>query len=44
MSTSDHHDEYGEAFVAGLEWMWGEGFLSPGGELRPGHLRAHKPV
>ena len=27
----DHHEEYGDAFVAGLEWMWGEGFLSPGG-------------
>lgn len=28
---SDHHDEYNETFVAGLEWMWGAGFLSPGG-------------
>ncbi|MDH3453161.1 MAG: methyltransferase domain-containing protein [Gammaproteobacteria bacterium] len=26
-----HHDEYDDVFVAGLEWMWGEGFLSPGG-------------
>lgn len=26
-----HHNEYDELFVAGLEWMWGEGFLSPGG-------------
>jgi SAM-dependent methyltransferase len=25
----DH--EYAEDFVAGLEWIWGEGFLSPGG-------------
>ncbi len=25
----DH--EYTEEFVAGLEWIWGEGFLSPGG-------------
>lgn len=25
----DH--EYTEDFVAGLEWIWGEGFLSPGG-------------
>ena len=24
MSAHDHHDEYGETFVAGLEWMWGE--------------------
>ena len=23
--------EYTEEFVAGLEWIWGEGFLSPGG-------------
>ena len=30
MSVHDHHDEYGETFVAGLEWIWGEGFLSPG--------------
>ena len=22
---------YDKLFVAGLEWMWGEGFLSPGG-------------
>ena len=28
----DGHDhEYTEEFVAGLEWIWGEGFLSPGG-------------
>ena len=24
MSAHDHHDEYGETFVAGLEWMWSE--------------------
>ena len=24
-------DEYNETFVAGLEWMWGDGFMSPGG-------------
>ena len=24
MSAHDHHDEYAETFVAGLEWMWGE--------------------
>ena len=29
--TQEHHDEYNETFVAGLEWMWGEGFMSPGG-------------
>jgi len=27
-----NHSEYNEAFVAGLEHMWGEGFLSPGGK------------
>ncbi len=26
------HNEYTDDFVAGLQWMWGEGFLSPGGE------------
>jgi phosphoethanolamine N-methyltransferase len=31
MTDSQHHDEYDATFVAGLEWMWGEGFLSPGG-------------
>lgn len=25
------HNEYDDTFVAGLEWMWGAGFLSPGG-------------
>lgn len=29
MSTDDRH--YDDLFVAALEWMWGEGFLSPGG-------------
>ena len=29
--------QYPEDFVAGLEWMWGEGFLSPGG---PEEVRA----
>ena len=32
--TSDnagHRDEYDDAFVARLELLWGEGFLSPGG-------------
>lgn len=30
MANNDH-DEYNETFVAALEWMWGEGFMSPGG-------------
>ena len=25
------HSEYDDALAAGLEWVWGEGFLSPGG-------------
>jgi len=29
--TDGRGHEYMEHFVAGLEWMWGEGFLSPGG-------------
>lgn len=29
--------QYPEDFVAGIEWMWGEGFLSPGG---PEEVRA----
>jgi phosphoethanolamine N-methyltransferase len=29
--TDGRGHEYTEHFVAGLEWIWGEGFLSPGG-------------
>ncbi len=29
--TAQHHDEYDDAFVARLELLWGDGFLSPGG-------------
>ena len=29
--------QYPDDFVAGIEWMWGEGFLSPGG---PDEVRA----
>ena len=28
---SNHHEEYPEEFVKGLEWIWGAGFMSPGG-------------
>ena len=44
MSAQDHRDEYGEAFVAGLEWMWGEGFLSPGGEAEVARIIAAAPI
>ena len=44
MSAQDHRDEYGEAFVAGLEWMWGEGFLSPGGEAEVARIVAAAPI
>ena len=44
MSANDHHDEYGETFVAGLEWMWGEGFLSPGGEEEVARIVAGTPI
>ena len=44
MSAHDHHDEYGETFVAGLEWMWGEGFLSPGGEEEVARIVAGAPI
>ena len=44
MSARDHHDEYGETFVAGLEWMWGEGFLSPGGEEEVARIVAGAPI
>ncbi len=30
-STNEDHHEYDDLFVAGLEWIWGEGFMSPGG-------------
>ena len=44
MNTHDRHDEYGDTFVSGLEWMWGEGFLSPGGEEEVAHIVAGAPI
>ena len=44
MSAHGHHDEYGETFVAGLEWMWGEGYLSPGGEEEVARIVAGVPI
>ena len=29
---SDQHQEYDDTFVGVLELVWGEGYLSPGGE------------
>ena len=40
----DHHEEYGDTFVAGLEWMWGEGFLSPGGAEEVARIVAGAPI
>lgn len=31
MSDSNRHYEYNEDFIAALQWMWGDGYLSPGG-------------
>lgn len=44
MAGRDHHDEYGDMFVAGLEWMWGEGFLSPGGVDEVARIVARAPI
>ena len=44
MSGQDRHEEYDEAFVAGLEWMWGEGFLSPGGADEVARIVAGAPI
>ena len=44
MSGREHHEEYGETFVAGLEWMWGEGFLSPGGAEEVGRIVEGVPI
>ena len=44
MNGGTHHEEYGDAFVAGLEWMWGEGFLSPGGAEEVARTLAGAPT
>lgn len=44
MAGRDCHDEYGDTFVAGLEWMWGEGFLSPGGADEVARIVAGAPI
>ena len=44
MSGQGHHDEYGDTFVAGLEWMWGEGFLSPGGAEEVARIVEGAPI
>ena len=36
--------EYDDDFVRGLEWMWGEGFLSPGGPAEVAAILASTPV
>ncbi len=38
------HHEYDDTFVRGLEWMWGEGFLSPGGAAEVAAILAATPV
>ena len=38
--TSEQEYEYDDAFVAGLQWVWGEGFLSPGGAEEIGAIVA----
>ena len=44
MNGAVHHGEYGGTFVAGLEWMWGEGFLSPGGAGEVARIVADAPI
>ena len=44
MTDGNRNDEYGDAFVAGLEWMWGEGFLSPGGAEEVTRLVTGAPI
>ena len=38
MGQDRHEIEYPDEFVTGLEWMWGEGFMSPGGAEEVGAL------
>ena len=36
--------EYTDDFVSGLEWMWGEGFMSPGAEEEIAVMLADLPI
>ena len=38
------HSEYSDEFVRGLEWIWGEGFLSPGGADEVTRIVANTPI
>ena len=44
MTEPNRHEEYDDTFVAGLEWMWGEGFLSPGGADEVARIVADAPI
>ena len=44
MTDGNRHEEYGDTFVDGLEWMWGEGFLSPGGADEVARIVAGAPI
>lgn len=37
-------DEYDDIFTAGLEWMWGAGFMSPGGAAEVAEIVRGVPV
>ena len=44
MTDRGRREEYDDVFVAGLEWMWGAGFLSPGGADEVARIVAGAPV
>lgn len=41
---TDDHKEYEDKFVRGLEFMWGEGYMSPGGREEVSHIISDTPV